>query len=243
MAEMMLEVKNLHYHYGAIHALHGISLHVEKGEIVCLIGANGAGKSTTLGAISGLNTGITDGDIYYMGSKITRMSPHRVTALGIGQTLEGRHIFSQLTVHENLKMGAFLCKDKVQVNRNLDYVYNLFPRLKERRTQMGGTLSGGEQQMLAVGRALMQSPKLLMMDEPSLGLAPLIIEDIFRTIRQINSDGVTILLVEQNSNAALHVANRGYVLETGNIVLEDTAENLLNNEDVKKSYLGGGGKM
>lgn len=240
MAERILEVEHLHYHYGAIHALHGISLHVDAGEIVCLIGANGAGKSTTLGAISGLNTGVTEGEIRFMGKRINKLHPHRIAGMGVAQCLEGRHIFSQLSVYENLMMGAFLRSDKAQIKNDLEYVFHLFPRLLERKDQAGGTLSGGEQQMLAVGRALMQHPKILMMDEPSLGLAPLVIADIFSVIQKINRDGIPVLLVEQNSNAALKIAHRGYVLETGNIVLEDTAENLLHNEDVKKSYLGGG---
>ncbi len=240
MAERLLEVENLHFSYGAIRALHGVSLHVDKGEIVCLIGANGAGKSTTLGAISGLIHGITKGEIRFDGENITRMSPHKITGRGVAQCLEGRRIFSQLTVYENLMMGAYLREDKVQIQDDLDYVYHLFPRLLERHKQAGGTLSGGEQQMLAVGRALMQHPKILMMDEPSLGLAPLVIADIFSIIKKINEDGIPVLLVEQNSNAALKIAHRGYVLETGNIILEDTAENLLANENVKKSYLGGG---
>lgn len=240
MAERLLEVEDLHFSYGAIRALHGVSLHVDKGEIVCLIGANGAGKSTTLGAISGLLHGITKGEIRFDGENITKMNPHKITGLGVAQCLEGRRIFSQLTVHENLMMGAYLRKDKAQIQNDLDYVFHLFPRLLERQKQAGGTLSGGEQQMLAVGRALMQHPKILMMDEPSLGLAPLVIADIFSIIKKINEDGIPVLLVEQNSNAALKIAHRGYVLETGNIILEDTAERLLSNEDVKKSYLGGG---
>lgn len=240
MAERLLEVQNLCFSYGAIRALHGISLHVDKGEIVCLIGANGAGKSTTLGAISGLIHGITQGEIWFSGENITKMPAHKITGKGVAQCLEGRRIFSQLSVYENLMMGAYLRKDKAQIQKDLDYVFHLFPRLQERQKQAGGTLSGGEQQMLAVGRALMQHPKILMMDEPSLGLAPLVISDIFSIIKKINEDGIPVLLVEQNSNAALKIAHRGYVLETGNIIMEDTAENLLANEDVKKSYLGGG---
>lgn len=239
MTERLLEIENLHFSYGEIRVLHGVSLHVDKGEIVCLIGANGAGKSTTLGAVSGLIRGITKGEIRFAGETITRLSPHKITGMGIAQCLEGRRIFSQLTVHENLMMGAYLRKDKTRIKEDLDYVFHLFPRLLERQKQAGGTLSGGEQQMLAVGRALMQHPKILMMDEPSLGLAPLVIEDIFSIIKKINEDGIPVLLVEQNSNAALKIAHRGYVLETGRITLEDTAQNLLANEDVKKSYLGG----
>ncbi len=239
MTERLLEIENLHFSYGEIRVLHGVSLHVGKGEVVCLIGANGAGKSTTLGAVSGLIRGITKGEIRFDGEAITRLSPHKITGMGIAQCLEGRRIFSQLTVHENLMMGAYLRKDKMRIKEDLDYVFHLFPRLLERQKQAGGTLSGGEQQMLAVGRALMQHPKILMMDEPSLGLAPLVIEDIFSIIKKINEDGIPVLLVEQNSNAALKIAHRGYVLETGRITLEDTAQNLLANENVKKSYLGG----
>jgi branched-chain amino acid transport system ATP-binding protein len=237
MSEKILEIKDFSFSYGAIKAIGGISLHVNEGEIVTLIGGNGAGKTTTLCAISGLLGNISQGEIRFMGEKINRYKPHKAAAIGIAQCLEGRHIFPQLTVRENLMMGAFLRKG-AEIKNDLEYVYDLFPRLSEREKQMGGTLSGGEQQMLAVGRALMQSPKILMMDEPSLGLAPLIVKSIFDTIRKINADGITILLVEQNSNAALQVANRGYVLETGNIVLENTSENLLGNEEVRKSYLG-----
>lgn len=237
MANKVLEVKNLHFSYGEIKALHGISFNVKEGEIVTLLGGNGAGKTTTLQAISGLIRGITAGEIYFMGQKINGKKPHQIADLGVAQCLEGRLIFSQLTVHENLMMGAYLRKgDRIQ--KDLEYVYDLFPRLYERRTQAGGTLSGGEQQMLAIGRAMMQEPKILMMDEPSLGLAPIIIETIFKAIQTINRDGIPILLVEQNSNAALGIATRGYVLETGEIKIADTAQNLLGNEEIRKSYLG-----
>ena len=235
----ILEVKDLHYHYGEIHALKGISLDVEDGEIVTLIGANGAGKTTTLHAISGLLGKISGGEIWFMGKRIDGHKGHDIAGMGLAQCLEGRHVFGNLTVKENLQMGAYLRKDKEGIERDFEYVYNLFPRLKERETQGAKTLSGGEQQMLAVGRALMQSPKLLMMDEPSLGLAPLVIQEIFNTIKRINADGIPILLIEQNSNAALKVAKRGYVIENGEIVLADTSANLLANEDVKKAYLGG----
>ena len=235
----ILEVKNLHYQYGEIHALKGISLDVEEGEIVTLIGANGAGKTTTLHAISGLLGKISGGEIWFMGKRIDGHKGHDIAGMGLAQCLEGRHVFGNLTVMENLQMGAYLRKDKEGIERDFEYVYNLFPRLKERETQGAKTLSGGEQQMLAVGRALMQSPKLLMMDEPSLGLAPLVIQEIFNTIKRINADGIPILLIEQNSNAALKVAKRGYVIENGEIVLADTSANLLANEDVKKAYLGG----
>lgn len=240
MAEYILQVKDLHFWYGEIHALKGISLNVEKSGVVTLLGANGAGKTTTLQCISGLIKGKHTGEIWYMGQRIDGKSPHALSKIGIAQCIEGRRIFSQLSVRENLMMGAYLCRDNAKIKRNLEYVFTLFPRLLEREKQMGGTLSGGEQQMLAVARALMQDPKLLMMDEPSLGLAPLLIEEVFRAIRKIKEDGLPILLVEQNSKAALQVADRGYVLEVGELVLEDTAENLLHNEGIKKSYLGMG---
>ena len=235
----ILEVKDLHFHYGEIHALKGISLDVEEGEVVTLIGANGAGKTTTLRALSGLLGHITSGEVWFMGERIDSLKPYVIASKGLAQCLEGRHIFGNLTVRENLEMGAYLRKDAAAVKNDFDYVYDLFPRLLEREQQRAGTLSGGEQQMLAVGRALMQSPKILMMDEPSLGLAPLVIQDIFSTIKRINADGMPILLIEQNSNAALKVANRGYVIENGEIVLKDSAASLLTNEDVKKAYLGG----
>ena len=235
----ILEVKDLHFHYGEIHALKGISLDVEEGEVVTLIGANGAGKTTTLRALSGLLGRITGGEVWFMGERIDNQKSHVIAAKGLAQCLEGRHVFGNLTVRENLEMGAYLRKVAAAVKKDFDYVFDLFPRLLEREQQRAGTLSGGEQQMLAVGRALMQSPKILMMDEPSLGLAPLVIQDIFSTIKRINADGMPILLIEQNSNAALKVANRGYVIENGEIVLKDSAASLLTNEDVKKAYLGG----
>ena len=235
----ILEVKDLHYHYGEIHALKGISLDVDEGEIVTLIGANGAGKTTTLHCISGLLGKPSGGEIRFMGKRIDGHKGHDIAGMGLAQCLEGRHVFGNLTVKENLEMGAYLRKDPEGVRQDFEYVYNLFPRLKERESQGAKTLSGGEQQMLAVARALMQKPKLLMMDEPSLGLAPLVIQEIFNTIKRINADGIPILLIEQNSNAALTVANRGYVIENGEIVLADTSANLLANEDVKKAYLGG----
>jgi len=235
----ILEVKDLHFHYGEIHALKGISLDVEEGEVVTLIGANGAGKTTTLRALSGLLGRITSGEVWFMGERIDNQKSHVIAAKGLAQCLEGRHVFGNLTVRENLEMGAYPRKDAAAGKKDFDYVFDLFPRLLEREQQRAGTLSGGEQQMLAVGRALMQSPKILMMDEPSLGLAPLVIQDIFSTIKRINADGMPILLIEQNSNAALKVANRGYVIENGEIVLKDSAASLLTNEDVKKAYLGG----
>lgn len=237
MSDKILEINDMHFRYGEIKAVKGITISVGSKEIVTLIGGNGAGKTTTLCAISGLLGNVAQGEILFMGEKINKIKPHIIASMGVVQCLEGRHIFSQLTVRENLMMGAYLRKGP-EIKTDLEYVFNLFPRLLERENQHGGTLSGGEQQMLAVGRALMQRPKILMMDEPSLGLAPFIVQDIFKTIKKINEDGIPILLVEQNSNAALKVAHRGYVLETGNIVLQDTAENLLNNEQVKKSYLG-----
>ena len=235
----ILEIENLHFQYGEIVALRGISLNVGEGEVVTLLGGNGAGKTTTLTAISGLVNGITQGEIRFMGEKINGKAPHKIAEMGIAHSLEGRHIFSQLTVMENLMMGAYLRKgDNAGIARDLEYVFNLFPRLKEREKQQGGTLSGGEQQMLAVGRALMQAPKLLMLDEPSLGIAPIIVEDIFRALHQINQDGLPLLLVEQNCNVALDIAHRGYVIETGEIILSDTAQALAENELIQKSYMG-----
>ena len=239
MSDKVLEVKDLHFYYGEIHALKGISLDVSDGEIVTLIGANGAGKTTTLRSISGLLGHIASGEVRFMGERIDNQKGYAIAAKGLAQCLEGRHVFSNLTVKENLQMGCYLRKDKAGIKNDFDYVYDLFPRLLERENQRAGTLSGGEQQMLAVGRALMQRPKILMRDEPSLGLAPLIIQEIFSIIKRINADGMPILLIEQNSNAALKVANRGYVMENGEIVLHDSAANLLVNEDVKKAYLGG----
>ncbi|HYF83829.1 MAG TPA: ABC transporter ATP-binding protein [Clostridia bacterium] len=233
----ILEVKDFHFYYEEIHAIKGISFYIEEGEIVTLIGGNGAGKTTTLRAISGLLNGVNHGTIDFLGTTLNKIKPHKIAALGLAQVLEGRHVFPHLTVKENLMQGAYLRKGN-EIKIDLEYVFDLFPRLREREKQLGGTLSGGEQQMLAVGRALMQKPKLLMMDEPSLGLAPLIVNEIFEIIKRINKDGMPILLVEQNSNAALSIADRGYVIETGEIVLADKASNLIKNEDVKKSYLG-----
>lgn len=234
----MLEVNHLTYHYGAIAAVKDVSLQVNQGEIVAVIGSNGAGKTTTLRSISGLLGRPTSGSISFCGKQIDRMAPYKITGEGLVQVLEGRLVFPQLTVMENLQMGAYLRKDKKEIADTLDYCFSLFPRLKEREKQMAGTLSGGEQQMLAVARALMSKPKLLIMDEPSMGLAPLIIQDIFSIIKKINQDGVTVMVVEQNSNAALRIAHRGYVLAMGEIVLEGTAKELLGNEEVKKTYLG-----
>lgn len=232
----MLTVENLHTFYGQIEALKGISINVEEGEIVTLIGANGAGKSTTLKTISGQLTP-REGSITFEGESVKGLEAHVVTGKGIIQVPEGRHIFPRMTVEENLEMGAFLRKD-AEVKDDIAMVYDLFPRLKERRMQKGGTLSGGEQQMLATGRGLMARPKLLMLDEPSMGLAPVIVDVIFDTIVRINKEGMTILLVEQNAAMALQVANRGYVLETGSIALEGGGKELLHNEQVRKTYLG-----
>ncbi len=232
------EIRDLHVHYGAIHALKGISLYVEKGEIVTLIGANGAGKTTTLRAISGL-VRPTSGQILFEGEDLLRYRPHEIVALKrIIHVPEGRRVFARMTVEENLYMGAFTRTDTDGIQRDLERVYTLFPRLKERRRQLAGTLSGGEQQMLAIGRALMSAPRLLIMDEPSMGLAPILVESIFETIQEINRQGTTILLVEQNAHMALQIAHRGYVLRTGEIVLHDTADNLRANEMVQKTYLG-----
>ena len=227
----------LHVSYGGIRALKGIDLTVEEGQIVTLIGANGAGKSTTLRAISGLQKP-QSGSILYGGEELVGLPAKEIVRRGIIHVPEGRRVFPDMTVAENLKIGAFLRKDKDGIASDMDYVYSLFPRLKERSWQPAGTLSGGEQQMLAVGRALMSRPKVLMMDEPSLGLAPLIVKDIFSIIRRVNADGITVLLIEQNANAALRIADYGYVLETGVIALTGTGEELLRNESVREAYLG-----
>ena len=233
----ILEVENVHTYYGHIHALKGVSVNVDKGEIVTLIGANGAGKSTTLKTISGLLRP-RQGRIELEGEDLTRYRPHEIVAKGVVQVPEGRRVFGRLTVTENLEMGAFTLNDPRQIQTNLEKVLKLFPRLDERRKQIAGTLSGGEQQMLATGRALMASPRVLLMDEPSMGLAPVLVDSIFDTIRQLHAAGTTILLVEQNARIALQVATRGYVLQTGVVVLNDTAENLRRNEMVRKAYLG-----
>jgi branched-chain amino acid transport system ATP-binding protein len=233
----ILNVENVHTYYGNIHALKGISLHVDKGEIVTLIGGNGAGKSTTLRTICGLLKP-HDGMITYEEEDLFKYKSHEIVYKGISMVPEGRGIFARLSVTENLEMGAYTLKDKKILQRNMERVFTLFPRLRERRTQVAGTLSGGEQQMLATGRALMANPRVLLMDEPSMGLAPVLVELIFETIQQINKEGVTILLVEQNALMALSIAHRGYVLQTGEIVLNDTAENLKKNPTVQKAYLG-----
>jgi branched-chain amino acid transport system ATP-binding protein len=232
-----LVVREINSYYGHIHALKDVSIDLEKGEIVTIIGANGAGKSTLLKTISGLVRPRT-GSVRFEGEELTELPPHEIVAKGVIQVPEGRRIFSQLTVMENLEMGAFLKKDSKSKKENLERVFELFPRLKERRRQVAGTLSGGEQQMLAIGRALMGEPKVLLLDEPSMGLAPVLVEGIFETIVRLNADGTTILLVEQNARMALEVAKRGYVLQTGTVVLMDSAENLAENEMVRKVYLG-----
>jgi branched-chain amino acid transport system ATP-binding protein len=234
----VLRLKNVVASYGAIQALRGISLEVYAGEIVTMLGGNGAGKSTTLRVISGL-VHSREGTIELNGADITRLPAHKLIGLGVGHAPEGRRIFNRLTVLENLQMGAYSRKDKAEIASDYERVFGLFPRLEERRSQSAGTLSGGEQQMLAIGRALMGRPHLLLLDEPSMGLSPVLVEQIFRIIRDINSQGTTILLVEQNAQMALQVAGRGYILQTGRIVLADTAEALAQNEQVKKAYLGG----
>jgi branched-chain amino acid transport system ATP-binding protein len=233
----LLELKDVHSYYGNIHALKGISLTVGKGEIVTLIGSNGAGKSTTLRTISGILQP-REGQVLLEGQRIDHVPAHKVVELGVLQSPEGRRIFPRLTVRENLEMGAFTRKDKAAIEEDIERVFGLFPRLHERTDQKGGTLSGGEQQMLAIGRALMGRPRVLLLDEPSMGLAPVLVEQIFSIIRDINAQGTTILLVEQNALMALGVAHRGYVLQTGQIVLADTAQRLSENEMVQKAYLG-----
>ncbi|MFP4302171.1 MAG: ABC transporter ATP-binding protein [Spirochaetaceae bacterium] len=234
----MLELKGVNTYYGNIQALKNVDIRVDEGEIITLIGANGAGKSTTLMSVSGIAQP-KSGEIIFQGQEIHAMDPDQIVALGISQVPEGRRIFPHLTVRENLDMGAFLRRDAEGIRRDLDYVYELFPILAERRNQPGGTLSGGEQQMLAISRALMARPKLLLLDEPSLGLAPLIVRQIFEVIKTINEENkTTVFLVEQNANLALQLAHRGYVMETGRITLTDTTDRLLNNEEVRKAYLG-----
>ena len=234
----MLEVKDINVYYGAIHAIKGISLYVNEGEIVTLIGANGAGKSTTLRTISGLLKPKT-GSITFLDKDIAGMPAHKIVAEGISQVPEGRRIFAEMTVMENLELGAFIRDDKKTIAQDLKMVFRRFPRLEERKLQLAGTLSGGEQQMLAMGRALMSKPKLLLLDEPSMGLAPLLIREIFSIIVDINKTGTTVLLVEQNANMALSIANRAYVLETGRITISGDAKKLASSEEIRKAYLGG----
>ena len=238
MAEPMLKIDNIDVYYGAIHALKGIGLEVNEGEIVTLIGANGAGKSTTLRTISGLLKPKA-GSITFLGQNIAGVRAHEIVKKGISQVPEGRRVFAEMTVMENLDLGAFVRKDKAGIQQDLKHVFELFPRLEERKNQSAGTLSGGEQQILAMGRALMSRPKLLLLDEPSMGLAPLLIKEIFNIIVDINKSGTTVLLVEQNANMALSIANRAYVLETGRITLSGKAQDLAASEDVRKAYLGG----
>ncbi len=233
----MLEVNDIHTYYGNIHALKGISLTVEKGEIVTLIGSNGAGKTTTLRSICGLQKP-RQGNILLEGEDLGPFKAHEIVAKGVAMVPEGRGIFARLSVAENLDLGAYIRRDQAAIQKDLERVYTIFPRLKERQRQLAGTLSGGEQQMLATGRALMTRPRLLLMDEPSMGLAPVLVEAIFNVIKAINQEGTTILLVEQNALMALSIAHRGYVIQTGQIVLQDTAANLKKNEMVRKSYLG-----
>ena len=235
----MLEVRNLSVSYGTIAALHGVSLSVKQGDIVTLIGGNGAGKTTTLRAISGLQRA-QSGEVIYDGRKITNLPAHEIVKLGLAHVPEGRMVFANLTVLENLQMGAYLRSDKAGIAADMAYVFSVFPRLKEREKQVAGTLSGGEQQMLAIGRALMSKPKFLMLDEPSLGIAPLLVKTIFEKIVEINREqGITVLLVEQNANLALEVSRYGYVLETGRIILQDESASLRKNPQVKSAYLGG----
>jgi len=233
----MLLVEDLQVYYGGIHALKGVSLAVNQGEIVTLIGANGAGKSTTLRTISGLIKAKT-GKITFKGENINNIPAHQIVQRGLCHVPEGRKIFSDLTVRENLELGAYLRKDKDGIKADMEKVFGLFPRLHERQKQLGGTLSGGEQQMLAIGRALLSKPELLLMDEPSMGLAPLLVQEIFEIIKRINKEGTTILLIEQNANMALSIADRAYVLETGGIVLQGDAKEIANNEAIRKAYLG-----
>lgn len=233
----LLQIEEVHTYYGQIHALKGVSINVDQGEIVTLLGANGAGKSTILKTTSGLLRP-RQGSIYFDGENLIHYPPHQIVAKGVVQVPEGRRVFGRLTVVENLEMGAFALSDQRLIKENLERVFKLFPRLKERSKQVAGTLSGGEQQMLATGRALMVNPRVLLMDEPSMGLAPVLVDSIFVTIRQLHAEGTTILLVEQNARMALQVANRGYVLQSGRVVLSDSAENLRQNEMVCKAYLG-----
>ena len=233
----MLEIKDLHVSYGAIHAIKGISLTVNDGELVTLIGANGAGKTTTLHTINGLLRPAS-GEILFDGHDLVKTPSNKIISLGLAQVPEGRHVFAQMSVMENLRMGAYILKDKAKINENIEMVFAHFPRLKERSRQLAGTLSGGEQQMLATGRALMTNPKMLLMDEPSMGLSPILVGEIFNIITELHESGITILLVEQNAKMALSVADRAYVLETGQISMSGNAKELANDERVKKAYLG-----
>jgi len=233
----MLEVKNLEVYYGVIQAIKGISFHVEEGEVIALIGANGAGKTTTLQTITGM-LNAKAGSIQFEGTELTKIPGHKIVSMGMAHVPEGRRVFAQLSVLENLKLGAYTRKDKTEIEESLKRVYKSFPRLEERKNQLAGTLSGGEQQMLAMGRALMSKPRIVLMDEPSMGLSPIFVEEIFNIIKEISAEGTTVLLVEQNAKKALSIADRAYVLETGKIVLEGNAKDLLNDESIKKAYLG-----
>lgn len=233
----MLEIKDLEVYYGVIQAIKGVSFEVNQGEVIALIGANGAGKTTILQTITGLLSP-KKGSVIFEGQDLTKVPAHRIVSLGMAHVPEGRRVFSDLSVLENLKMGAFTRKDKNEINESLQNVYARFPRLEERKNQRAGTLSGGEQQMLAMGRALMSSPKIILMDEPSMGLSPILVNEIFDIIQSVSKSGTTVLLVEQNARKALSIADRAYVLETGNIVLEGNANDLLNNDSIKKAYLG-----
>ncbi len=234
----MLEIKDLYVSYGMMEVLHGISVNVEDDELVSIIGPNGAGKTTLIKTVMGL-VKPTSGSIIYNGEDITHLPAHKRSALGIGYVPEGRRVFGKLSVEDNLKMGAYEIKDKAQIKKNMDMVYDIFPRLGERSKQLASTMSGGEQQMLAIGRALMLEPKMLLIDEVSMGLMPIMVNTCFEVIKKLNDEGITVLVVEQNANKALKIADRGYVLETGNIVISDTAENMRNNDTVQKAYLGG----
>mgnify|MGYP002565193514 FL=1 len=233
----MLKVENLEVAYGMIKAIKGVSFEVNEGEVIALIGANGAGKTTILHTVTGLLSPQA-GSIVFEGVELTKIPAHKIVGMGMAHVPEGRRVFQELTVLENLKLGAFILNDKKRIESNLEYVYTHFPRLKERRGQVAGTLSGGEQQMLAMGRALMSNPKIILMDEPSMGLSPILVSEIFNIIKEVSADGTTVLLVEQNAKKALSIANRAYVLETGKVVLEGDAKELMNDEQVKKAYLG-----
>lgn len=233
----MLEIKDLEVYYGVIQAIKGISFHVDEGEVIALIGANGAGKTTTLQTITGM-LNAKAGSIVFEGEELTKIPGHKIVSMGMAHVPEGRRVFSQLSVLENLKLGAYTRKDKNEIEESLQRVYKSFPRLEERKNQLAGTLSGGEQQMLAMGRALMSKPRIILMDEPSMGLSPIFVEEIFNIIKEVSASGTTVLLVEQNAKKALSIADRAYVLETGKIVLEGKATDLMNDESIKKAYLG-----
>ena len=233
----MLEVKDLEVYYGVIQAIKGVSFHVDQGEVIALIGANGAGKTTILHTVTGL-LAPKKGSVYFEGKEITKMPAHKIVSLGMAHVPEGRRVFAELSVYENLKMGAYTRKDRSEIEATLEKVYERFPRLKERRNQMAGTLSGGEQQMLAMGRALMSKPKIILMDEPSMGLSPILVNEIFDIIQEVSNSGTTVLLVEQNAKKALSIADRAYVLETGKISIEGKAKDLLEDDSIKKAYLG-----